>query len=144
MRVSFGVALILVGAVSMALNLYFARSLFAALPFVDRATRGQIRFRQQVYWGLIAFFLLAYLGPAFVFSRDRDLTGETFVGLVFLLGSLAVGLGIRIQLRLVESLLRTMGRLVPICAECRSVRIPDARAGDTRQAVNLWSRTTPW
>lgn len=138
MRVSFSVAMILAGAVSMALNLYFARSLFAALPFVDRATRGQIRFRQQIYWGLIAFFFIAYLATAFAFSRDRALMGETFVGLVFLMGALAVGLGIRIQLRLVESLLRQMERLVPICAECRRVRIPDPEAGDTWQAVNLW------
>ncbi len=138
MRDSFAVAMILVGAVMMALNLFFARSLFAALPFVDRATRGQVRFRQQIYSGLIAFFLAAYVITAIAFTRGWELLGEHFVGLIFLLGALIVGLGIRIQLRLVESLLKTMERLVPICAECRRVRIPDPDAGDVWQAVNLW------
>lgn len=51
MRDSFSLAMIVAGAVMMALNLFFVRSLFAALPFVDRATRAQIRFRQQIYSG---------------------------------------------------------------------------------------------
>lgn len=138
MRGSFSVTLILIGAVMMALNLFFARSLFAVLPFVDRATRGQIRFRQQTYSGLIAFFLVGYLITAFAFTQERDVLGENFVGLIFLLGALIVGLGIRIQLRLAESLIRTMERLIPICAECRRVRIPNGDTGEAWSAVNLW------
>lgn len=137
---SFGVALIAIGTVMMALNLFFFRSLFAALPFVDRATRAQLRFRQQAYGVLITFFVLAYALTAWAFQRGVPGMGENLVGVLFMAGALFVGLGMRIQFRLVEALLKTMGRLVPICAECRKVRIPDPDAPDAEswQTVTLW------
>ena len=140
MPTSFGVALIALGTLMMALNLFFFRSLFAALPFVDRATRAQIRFRQQAYGVLITFFVVAYAFTAWAFQRGSAGMGVNLVGGLFVAGALFVGLGMRIQFRLVEALLKTMGRLVPICAECRKVRIPDpdAPGEESWQTVTLW------
>lgn len=134
------VGLIAVGTVSMALNLFFFRSLFSALPFVDPTTRSELRFRQVIYGLLIVVFLVAYAITAIAFYQGWDVIRGKFVAVIFLCGALFVGLGIRIQLRMVEALLRTMERLVPICAECRRVRIPEAgrEDGGSWQTVNLW------
>ncbi len=140
MQTSVGFFLVILGAVSMTLNLYFVRSLFAVLPFVDRGTRAQVRFRQQIYAGLIVFFLVGYVVTAVAFYREWHFLSQDFVGIMFLAGAIFVGVSIRIQLRLAESLLKTMERLIPICATCRRMRIPDPDVPEAEswQAVNLW------
>ncbi len=123
----------------MVRNLSRHRSVSLALPFVDPTTRTQLRHLRQMYGAGILFFLGGYAITALAFQRGWQILGEGFVGVVFLSGAVFVGLGLTIQSLFVEALLKTMGRLVPICAYCHRVRIPGSQAHepDIWQVVDL-------
>lgn len=134
-----GQLLVGVGAMIMALSLLRFRSVLGALPFVSRDTRNWVRHLIQMHGALIVIFLAAYVVTALAFADGWPIVGELFIGAVFIFGALFVYLGLSIQSRLVGELLQTVGNLIPICAECRKVRLPDTDPArmDSWQPVDL-------
>ena len=94
------IVMILSGAVVMLFNLVKARDLHVLTPFIPERSKQEIIRSLRLHRGMMFFFLLGYCVVAGVFSLRFPFVGELLVGLVFLLGSLFVLLGLHIQTRM--------------------------------------------
>jgi hypothetical protein len=122
--------MILVGAVVMLISLVKARELHVLTPFIPERSKAEITRSLHLHRGLMLFFLLGYCVVAGVFFLRLSFVGELLVGLVFLLGSIFVLLGIHIQTRMLLEIKNTLQGLLPICASCKKIRSTDGDPHD--------------
>ncbi len=124
------IGLILSGVVTMGVSLRQLRELLGGLPLVSEPARSWLQRLMRLHHALMVFFLLGYLATAAAFALRWGFVGHIFVGLIFAFGALFVYLGIMIQTRLVREILTTVGRLVPICANCKRIRLVERSPED--------------
>jgi hypothetical protein len=122
--------MILIGAVVMLISLVKARELHVLTPFIPERSKAEITRSLHLHRGLMLFFLLGYCVVAGVFFLRLSFVGELLVGLVFLLGSIFVLLGIHIQTRMLLEIKNTLQGLLPICASCKKIRSTDGDPHD--------------
>jgi hypothetical protein len=119
------IAMILTGAVVMLFSLVKARELHILTPFIPERSKAEIIRFLRLHRGMMFFFFLGYCVVAGVFFLRFAFVGELVVGVVFLLGSLFVLLGLHIQTRMLLEIKNTLHGLLPICASCKKIRSTD-------------------
>jgi hypothetical protein len=127
-------SMILIGGVVMLFSFLKARELYILTPFIPERSKPEIIRSLHLHRRLILFFLVGYFVVAGLFAF-HDAFGELLVGLVFLLGSLFVFLGLHIQTRMLLEIKNTLHGLLPICSSCKKIRNADGDPHDP----NSWS-----
>lgn len=80
---------------------------------------------KQQRW-LMIFFLLGYVVISVIFLAGLNVSSELFVATVFFFGAVFVYIGITIQIRLSNTMLKTLQGLLPICAWCKRIRVKES------------------
>lgn len=127
------------GAVIMLIGILKMKELFKSTPFIaERSQRFIVRFL-QVNRFLMIFFLFGYLVVAFSFLMGFAIIGKFFVSFVFFLGAIFVFLGIVLHTRMLAEIQSTIQGLLPICLECKKIRLEGADSGDQKSWKDIES-----
>lgn len=115
--------LILLGSLILGASIVKMQDLFRAIPLIgDRSKPFILRFL-KINRLLMIFFLLGYIGVALSMFFEKEAIGEFIVSLVFLFGAIFVMLVIMLNARMLNEIQNTIQGLVPICMECKKIRI---------------------
>lgn len=129
--------LIFIGAIIMFISMLGTRGLMSALHFVPGHQRRQIRLYLLLHRALMGFFLCGYLVVLAAFSFHYSFISETFVSLIFFLGSIFVFVGVSVQSRLMSEVQNTLQGILPICCKCKKIRNVDADQRDPMAWMKL-------
>jgi hypothetical protein len=121
-----GAVLTLMGAVLIMFSIVTARSLQVFIPFVPEGSRAKAKRFLELHRGLILQFLLGYLVVTGAFIFRIYFLGEIIIAIVFLLGSLYVAAGLRLQSRMLHEIRSGNPELLPICVSCKKIRQPES------------------
>lgn len=131
--------IIFCGAVIMLIGILKMKELFKAAPFIaERSQRFVVRFLQVNRFFMI-FFLFGYLVVIFAFLMGLAIIGKLFVSFVFFLGAVFVLLGIVLHARMLAEIQSTIQGLLPICLECKKIRLEGAESGDQKSWKDIES-----
>ncbi|GEM_PF-639231 len=118
------------GAVILGISIFYLQGIFRATPLIsERSQRYIVRFL-RAHRLLMLFFLAGYLVVAGSVLIGRVNIGVLPVSLIFLLGAVFVLLGIFLHARMVEEIQRTIQGLLPICMECKRIRMQGCASSD--------------
>ncbi|HIJ90397.1 MAG: hypothetical protein OEV89_06485 [Desulfobulbaceae bacterium] len=118
------------GAVIIGISMFHLRGLVQATPLIaERSQRYVLRFLKMKRL-LMFFFLVGYVVVAMSVLFGRTNLGMFSVSLIFLLGAVFVFLGISLHARIISEIQQTIQGLLPICLECKRIRIPGADSSD--------------
>lgn len=131
--------IILGGAVIMLVSILKMKELFKAAPLIaERSQRFVDRFL-RVNRLLMIFFLFGYLVVVVAFLLGMSIVGKLFVSLVFLFGAVFVFLGIMLHARMLAEIQSTIQGLLPICMECKKIRLDKADPADQKSWKDIES-----
>ncbi|MGV1097890.1 hypothetical protein ACUUL3_00575 [Thiovibrio sp. JS02] len=124
------VLVIACGAVIIGISIVHLQEIFKATPLIaERSQRYIMRFL-RAHRLLMLFFLVGYLVVAGSVLAGKVNIGVFSVSLIFLLGAVFVLLGISLHARMIEEIQHTIQGLLPICMECKKIRIPGRDSTD--------------
>lgn len=124
------VALIGCGAVILGFGIFALRRLFAAAPLIAERSRRYVLRSLRIHRILMIFFLIGYLLVAINVLAGGGTIGLLAVSLVFLSGAVFVLLGIALHARMIQEIQNTIQGLLPICMECKRIRLDGRDSGD--------------
>jgi hypothetical protein len=127
-------SIILIGAIIMLLSIVKAKGLLNSIPFVPENQRELIHRLLLLHRGLMVFFLVGYLVVLVAFALSVSFISEILVSIIFFLGALFVLIGIVVQSRLLLGMHTTLHGILPICAQCKKIRVRDGDIEDR----NAW------
>lgn len=115
--------LILLGSLILGASIVKMQELFKATPLIGERSKPFIVRFLKINRLLMIFFLLGYIGVALSMFFEKAAVGEFIVSLVFLFGAIFVMLVIMLTSRMLNEIQNTIQGLVPICMECKKIRI---------------------
>lgn len=118
------------GAAIIGVSIVHLRGLFKATPLIaERSQRYVLRFL-KINRLLMCAFLAGYIVVATTVLLGRTSLGMFSVSLIFLLGAVFVFLGSSLHARMISEIQHTIQGLLPICLECKRIRITGAESSD--------------
>jgi hypothetical protein len=129
-------SLIAAGAVIMLISLVGSKKLIKTLHFVPDRQQRRVRLYLLLHRTLMTFFLCGYLIVLSAFVFHYSFISETFVSLIFFLGSIFVFVGVQVQSRLMSEVQNTLQGILPICCKCNKIRNAES---DPRDSL-AWKR----
>ena len=118
------------GAAIIGISIVHLRGVFKATPLIaERSQRYVLRFL-KINRLLMFFFLTGYVVVAVSVLLGRTSLGMFSVSVIFFLGAVFVFLGILLHARVISEIHQTIQGLLPICLECKRIRITGADSSD--------------
>lgn len=122
--------IILGGAAIILISILKMKELFKAAPLIAERSQRFVDYFLKVNRLLMIFFLFGYLVVVFAFLLGMPIVGKLFVSLVFLFGAVFVFLCTMLHARMLAEIQSTIQGMLPICMECKKIRLDGADPGD--------------
>ena len=123
---------VLVGAVTMLSCLVKSKALKEAMPFLRKAAQPEVARHIRQHHALMVFFLIGYVLVIVAFVLRLPFVSEIFMSMIFLFAAIFVFLKVSIETKLLSGMQDAMRGLLPICAKCKKIRLPDADDDDQK------------
>lgn len=121
---------ILCGAAIIGVSIFYLQRIFRATPLIAERSRRYAEVTLRVNRLLMLFFLVGYLVVAASILGGLLQIGVFSVSLIFLLGAVFVLLATFLHARMIDEIQRTIQGLLPICMECKKIRVEGGDSAD--------------
>lgn len=122
--------LVFFGTVIMLLSLVRTKELKKLMPFVPDRHRGHLLRYLKLHRGLIVFFFFGYILVLVAVAVNYSMIGEFVLSIILFFGSIFVFTVITVQSRLLSEVQNTLQGILPICANCKKIRIEGGNSKD--------------
>jgi len=109
-----------------------SKGLTKAIPLVPEHHQKPIKRYLILNHCLRIFFFFGYFVTLAAFIFQYTLVSEAFVSVIFLLGAILVFLDIDVQSRLLSEMQTTLQGMLPICTNCKKIRITGGNPKDPK------------
>lgn len=124
------VMLITTGAVIIGVSIFKMQGLFRVTPLIAERSQRYVVRSLKINRCMMLFFVAGYIVVATSVFLGMGSIGILSMSLIFLCGAVFVFLGLALHSRMIDEIQHTIQGLLPICMECKKIRMDGGDSGN--------------